>query len=150
MQFTYLNMTSENSWKNYRYLITLIMNEAKKSLKIKQNLQFSVILVDEEYIHTLNKTYRHKDMPTDVISFASLDSLSIQVKESTLELGDIFINVSAIRQQAMSYQHSLKREFSFLVTHGLLHLLGYDHLNPKEEKEMFDLQEVLLRDIAPR
>jgi len=126
------------------------MNETKKELKIKQNLQFSIILVEESYIQMLNKTYRHKDIPTDVISFASLDSLSIQVKESTLELGDIFINVQAIRQQALTYQHSLKREFSFLVTHGLLHLLGYDHLVPKEEKIMFNLQEVILRDIAPR
>jgi probable rRNA maturation factor len=76
--------------------------------------------------------------------------MGIQVKESINELGDIFINIDRIRSQAQDYGHSLKREFSFLVTHGLLHLLGYDHMNKNDEEEMFKLQEDILSGIAKR
>lgn len=150
MQFTFINQTTEKSWKNYRYLIDEISKKTKLVLKIKKNFQFSIILITPEEIKELNRVYRNKDSVTDVISFASLDSLSIQVKESTIELGDVFINVEAIRLQAKDYGHSLKREFSFLVTHGLLHLLGYDHMNPTEEKEMLQLQKDILDEIASR
>lgn len=150
MQFTYINLTSEKSWKNYRNLIVLIEAKTRKILKIRQAFQFSVILVDETRIHEINRDYRQIDRPTDVISFASQDQLSIQVKESTTELGDIFINVQAVREQAQQYGHSLKREFAFLVTHGLLHLLGYDHMNPHDEAEMNALQEEILLEIAQR
>lgn len=150
MQFTYINQSTESSWRNYRILIEAIAKKTVKVLNIRKNFQFSIILVEPEAIQTINRDYRHKDAVTDVISFASQDQLSIQVKESTTELGDIFINVKAIRSQAEDYGHSLKREFSFLVTHGLLHLLGYDHMTKEEEKAMFDLQEEILHEIATR
>ena len=70
--------------------------------------------------------------------------------EDNIELGDIFINVKSIREQAQEYGHSLKREFCFLVTHGILHLLGYDHMDSDDEKEMFSLQEEILHEIARR
>jgi len=150
MQFTYINLSSEKSWKNYRQMVVLIEQRTRKILKIRQSFQFSVIMVDEDRIHEINREYRNIDRPTDVISFASQDQLSIQVKESTTELGDIFINVKAVREQAEQYGHSLKREFSFLVTHGLLHLLGYDHMKDDDEKEMNQLQEEILSEIAQR
>ena len=101
-------------------------------------------------IHEINREYRKIDKETDVISFASLDDESLLNMEDTVELGDIFINVEAIREQAKDYGHSLKREFCFLVIHGILHLLGYDHLNKDDEKVMFDLQEEILNEIAKR
>ena len=65
-------------------------------------------------------------------------------------LGDIFINVQAIRDQAKEYGHSLRREACFLFCHGLLHLMGYDHMEPEEEKVMFELQDVILDEVVSR
>ena len=73
-----------------------------------------------------------------------------EMMEDDNELGDIFINVEAIRNQAKEYGHSLRREVCFLFTHGLLHLLGYDHMEEDEEKEMFALQDVILDEIVPK
>ena len=119
-------------------------------LDLEKNYDFSIILVDPEAIHQINRDYRNIDKVTDVISFASQDDLSVLNMEESIELGDIFINVQAIRDQAKDYGHSIKREFCFLVTHGILHLLGYDHMNSIDEKEMFNLQEVILDEIARR
>lgn len=150
MKAQFINQSHEQSWNQYRYLIHLISQRTQEILRIEKDFEFSIIMVDEQSIHEMNRDYRHIDRVTDVISFASHDFLSIDVEESDLEIGDVFINVTAIRNQAKEYQHSLKREFSFLVTHGLLHLLGYDHMNTRDEKIMFDLQEEILNEIAPR
>lgn len=107
--------------------------------------------MDPEEIHEINKTYRGINRPTDVISFALMDSEDdYEMMEDDNELGDIFINVEAIRNQAKEYGHSLRREVCFLFTHGLLHLLGYDHMEEDEEKEMFALQDVILDEIVPK
>lgn len=107
--------------------------------------------MNPEEIHEINKTYRGIDRPTDVISFALMDSEDdYEMMEDDNELGDIFINVEAIRNQAKEYGHSLRREVCFLFTHGLLHLLGYDHMEEDEEKEMFALQDVILDEIVPK
>ena len=73
-----------------------------------------------------------------------------EVMEGEEELGDIFINIEAISAQAADYGHSLRREVCFLFTHGLLHLLGYDHMTPEDEAVMFQLQDVILDDIVPK
>ena len=108
----------------------------------------SVTFVDNEFIHNLNNQYRHIDRPTDVISFAFLDNE--ENKEQLLHghgpvcLGDIYISIDKAIAQANEYGHSLKRELSFLFIHGLLHLLGYDHMNEEDEKIMFALQDEIL------
>lgn len=115
--------------KIVRDLETYFTNE----LKIKEEV--SLILVDIKEIQKINKEYRHLDYPTDVISF-----------EDKIEdyLGDIFICMEKVNEQAQTYQHSVEREFAFLTCHGLLHLLGYDHLNPTDEAIMFTKQEEIL------
>ena len=107
------------------------------------NVEFNVILVDEEKIHEINKEYRGIDRVTDVISFALEDYKDIVYDDYRL-LGDIYICVEKVFEQAENYGHSVKRELSFLAIHGLLHLLGYDHMDENEEKEMFGLQEEML------
>lgn len=115
-------------------IILDIENVFKVFFDIEQEI--SVILVNEEEIKKINREYRDKDYITDVISFED------DVDEEYL--GDIFICVPKIFEQAKSYGHSNQREFAFLLTHGLLHLLGYDHLNAEDEKNMFNKQDEIL------
>ena len=107
------------------------------------NVDFNVILVSEDKIHEINKEYRGIDRPTDVISFALEDNKDIEYDNYRL-LGDIYICDKKVFDQAKEYGHSVKRELSFLAVHGLLHLLGYDHMKPEDEKVMFGLQEEIL------
>ena len=108
------------------------------------NLEFNVIIIDNERIHEINKTYRGIDRPTDVISFALEDFKDIEYQNNYRLLGDIYISIDKVREQAKEYGHSEKRELSFLAVHGLLHLLGYDHMEKDEEKIMFEKQEMIL------
>ena len=109
------------------------------------NVVFNVIIINNDEIHEINRKYRGVDRATDVISFALEDDKTFEVVETNMRiLGDIYISIDKVREQAENYGHSLKRELSFLVVHGLLHLLGYDHMNEEEEKEMFKLQELIL------
>ena len=96
----------------------------------------------------INNEYRGKNVTTDVISFAALEGDQISSDEDYV--GDIFINMDAMQRQALAYGHTKKREFCFLFAHGLLHCLGFDHQNEKEERTMFELQELILNEIAPR
>ena len=106
---------------------------------------FNIIIVDEDKIRELNKIYRKKDSVTDVISFALEDDHTFIDTEYRV-LGDIYICLKRAKEQAEEYGHSLLRELSFLSIHGLLHLLGYDHMNEEDEKVMFELQERILNE----
>ena len=107
------------------------------------NCMFNIIFITNKEIHKINKEYRKVDRPTDVISFALEDNKDIEYKDFRL-LGDIYISVDRAIEQARDYNHSLKRELCFLSTHGILHLLGYDHQTKKEEEIMFTKQKELL------
>jgi len=146
MYSNYINETQEKSWKNYKYLVSLVADQTTKILKVDPKQSFSVILVDSTKIQSINKAYRNLDTVTDVISFAYHDS-KLTLNNEDPELGDIFINVDYIRLQAKTYEHTLKREFAFLVTHGLLHLLGYDHIVANDEQIMLNLQKEILNDV---
>ena len=127
----------------YNYLKKVI----KRTLKHEgvKNVCFSVIFVNEKEIQEINKEYRGIDKVTDVISFALEDNSNI-VYNNIRVLGDIYICIPRMLEQASSYGHSLKRELSFLTVHGLLHLLGYDHMEKEDEEKMFALQELILNE----
>ena len=110
------------------------------------NISFNVIIVDNNYIHELNKNYRNIDRETDVITFALEDEDTISIPNSERILGDIYISIDKARSQAEEYGHSLLRELSFLAVHGFYHLLGYDHMTPEDEKIMFTKQEEVLEE----
>lgn len=130
-------------YKDYEYLYDLL-EFALEKLNI-ENSTFSVILTDDEEVHYLNKTYRNIDRTTDVLSFALNDNGAFPGPINVL--GDIFISIPKMKEQAIEYSHSEKRELSFLALHGLLHLLGYDHTKgAKEEEEMFGLQKEILNE----
>lgn len=134
--------------ESYEDFYLELMDVTFKKLNIKCDPIVSVSIVDNRYIHKINKKYRHIDRPTDVISFAFLDSENNYEKTlfspGPVVLGDIYISLEKAKEQAEEYGHSLHRELSFLFVHGLLHLLGYDHMNEEDEKEMFQLQEEIL------
>jgi len=108
------------------------------------NLEFNVIIINNEEIHKINKEYRGIDRPTDVISFALEDYKDIKYENDYRVLGDIYISIDKVKEQAKEYGHSEKRELAFLAVHGLLHLLGYDHMEKEDEKVMFSRQELIL------
>lgn len=143
MNIQWISSSVAPKWQNYRKYLKPIFSkifEIEKVIPSKQSV--SVILITEKEMHEMNDRYRNIDRPTDVLTFVD--------EEDAEYLGDIFINVTAVEEQAKDYGHTKKREFCFLVTHGALHLLGYDHQDAQSEKEMFTLQEEILYDIAPK
>ena len=125
-----------------------IVNKYINFLVEKRNIEnaiFNIIFVTSEEIHEINKEYRNVDRVTDVISFALEDTPDVDVSSYRM-LGDIYICLDKIYEQAELYNHSVLRETCFLITHGLLHLLGYDHMEESDEKVMFGLQEELLNE----
>ena len=134
----------DNFENNYEEDFTAIIEQALKTLHIEDDAEVSCVLVDDERIHEINREYRHIDRSTDVISFAMEDTDQFYVEGMPRTLGDIFISVDHAKKQAEEYGHSLRREMCFLFTHGILHLLGYDHMTDEQEKEMFGLQDEIL------
>lgn len=130
-------------------LVERLLQHAATKQNIEDGSELSVTFVTDAAIHDINKQYRQKDAPTDVISFA-LEELgegetAIIGDGMPRILGDIIISVERTEQQAEEYGHSFERELGFLAVHGFLHLLGYDHMNEEDEKEMFGLQDEILQ-----
>ena len=119
----------------------------KEELK---DTSFNLIIVDNNYIHELNRDYRGIDRETDVITFALEDEDTIIIGDNERILGDIYISIDRARSQAEEYGHSFLRELSFLAVHGFYHLLGYDHQTEEEEKIMFGKQEEVLESYGIR
>lgn len=136
-----IDINENYPYKDYKYLKEVLL-KGLEYLKI-ENVTFEITFCDNDYIQKINKEYRGIDKPTDVISFAFEDNGNIVYNNERL-LGEIYISIPRMQEQAKEYQHSEKRELSFLAVHGMLHLLGYDHLNKEDEKIMFDLQELIL------
>ena len=128
---------------DYSYLDGVIKRVLEHE-KVKEAF-FEISFVDEDTIQELNRDYRGIDRVTDVISFA-LEDKKDNFQSEIRFLGDIYICIPRMKEQALEYEHSIKRELSFLTVHGLLHLLGYDHRNEDEEKIMFVLQEEILNE----
>lgn len=113
------------------------------------NICVGVILVTPQKIRELNRIYRNVDKVTDVLSFPMVDNLDDLEKErdfafGDVNIGDIYINLDRAKEQALEFGHGLKREFCFLALHGFLHLLGFDHIDKKEEMEMLTLQDMIM------
>ncbi|MGG7619841.1 rRNA maturation RNase YbeY [Bacillus coreaensis] len=153
LSIDFLDETNEMGEKAIEQIEDLL-NLAQKKLQITDPCELSVTFVDNNRIQEINREYRGKDMPTDVISFAleELGEGEIQISGANMPrvLGDIIISTDRAREQATDYGHSVERELGFLAVHGFLHLLGYDHETEAEEKEMFDLQRSILDEYGLR
>ena len=131
-------------YENYEYL-NKVLDYTINKLNIKNSI-FDIIFIDDEEMHQMNKEYRGIDRTTDVLSFALNDNKHIDAVLNSL--GDIFISIPKMKSQAVEYGHSEKRELSFLTVHGLLHLLGYDHMEKEYEIVMFGLQKEILDELG--
>lgn len=125
---------------------TILQTEKVKNVP---SVEISLLITDNIGIQELNRDYRAKDVPTDVLSFAMNEGEDILFCEGVpLILGDIVISADKAAEQAEKFGNTLERETVFLFIHGLLHLLGYDHERGiEDEKEMFALQDVIINDI---
>ncbi|MFP7477821.1 rRNA maturation RNase YbeY [Terribacillus saccharophilus] len=133
---------------DYVDLIDRLIQYAADAEEITEEAEMSITFVDNAEIQVINRNYRQKDVPTDVISFAMQEEgegeQQIIGEEIPIVYGDIIISVDKAKEQAEEYGHSVERELGFLALHGFLHLLGYDHMNEADEKKMFGRQEEIL------
>lgn len=147
-----LDMTNEVTIYNelleefpYEDIIKKIVSKALEKENIEK-ASCSIIIVDNSYIHKLNKEYRKIDRITDVISFALEDDKSMVIPDGIRLLGDVYISLEKALEQAKEYGHSLERELCFLAIHGVYHLLGYNHETKEESEIMFKKQEEVLEE----
>lgn len=130
-------------------LVESILVHAALEEEVEEPSELSVTFLTNDEIQAINREWRGKDAPTDVISFAfdemGEDEMDFMLDEDEPRLlGDLLISVERCREQAADYGHSFERELGFLAIHGFLHLLGYDHMTPEEEAEMTVRQELVL------
>jgi probable rRNA maturation factor len=129
-----------------------VVRAAKKVMELYDvpTGEVSITLTDNAHIHELNQQYRHIDRPTDVLSFALNESQEPEVEDGPQidVLGDIIISVERAEEQAAEYGHSVRREMAFLTVHGMLHLLGYDHMEEQDRLEMEKEQKYVMEQLG--
>ncbi len=158
MTFCVENETKEELPFDIEEIVNKVIERALDQEGCPYEVSVSVLLTDNEGIHAMNKEFREIDRPTDVLSFPNVDyetpadfsGIEDYVEDyfdpetGELCLGDIVISVDKVYEQAKEYGHAPLREFAFLVAHSMLHLLGYDHMEPEEAKVMEAKQEEIL------
>jgi len=131
--------------------IKSVVNAIAKLRNLPSKSELSILLVDNNYIQDLNLIYRNQNSATDVLSFAmnelAEDEPEYDFSNELNVLGDIVISMEKVQAQSEEYGHSMERELGFLVAHGMLHLLGFDHDTEIEEQAMHDLEEKILKSI---
>lgn len=151
MDITFIDETNKISRERQSEIADLLQFAADK-LALPVDTEMSVTFMDNASIQLINREYRGKDLPTDVISFALEEEGEDEIPvifDETIEtmprnIGDIMISIERAEEQAIEYEHSFDRELGFLAVHGFLHLNGYDHMEPEEEEKMFGLQKEIL------
>lgn len=130
-------------------LIKKVIENVLKEENVIQDLEVYVTLTNNKQIHKINLEQRNVDRPTDVLSFPMYERDEVPMlkklnKEEPHILGDIIVSVEKVKEQAKEYGHSFERELSYLITHGMLHLLGYDHMIEEEKAQMRKREEEIL------
>lgn len=129
-------------------IIKKVLNKCFEEEKLKdKNLYVNVVLTDSKNIQVINKEHRGIDSKTDVLSFpmyekGELDNIKLEKEDI---LGDMVISIEKVKEQAKEYDHSFERELAYMVVHSFYHLLGYDHINENEKKEMRQKEENILQ-----
>lgn len=146
---------------DYENIITKVVNTSLDTEECPYDIELNVILTDNKEIKEINQNYREIDSATDVLSFPMVDYTSpsdfshleeddtyFNIETGELILGDIVISVDKVMEQADEYGHSIERELAFLVTHSMMHLFGYDHMDEEERIVMEERQELVLRTLG--
>ena len=142
----------DNEKRDWQKWITNLLLLAKKEINKKNNLEMSINFINEKRSNEINKKYRGKDRPTDVISFAiedggdQIDFSVFDDPEFIEDIGDLFMCPSVIMRHSKEYGTGWDRELGYTLVHGFLHLNGYDHIEPNEAKTMFKIQGKVLED----
>lgn len=140
-----------NYTKDLQQVIQNVVNSAAKVVKLPKNSEISILLVDNSYIKELNFIYRNQNRPTDVLSFAMNELAEDEPDYESLEdvniLGDIVVSLEKAVEQGEEYGHSISRELGYLVAHGMLHLIGYDHETEEETRGMRNLEEKIMQSV---
>ena len=147
-EVNFLDIEESNEYRN---LIEKVIGQAFKEEEIENiNLYINIILTNPENIKSINKQYRNIDKETDVLSFPmfeknEIEGMKLNGNNITEVLGDIIISVNKVEEQANEYGHSFERELSYMLIHGFYHLMGYDHMDDEEKKEMRAKEEKVLK-----
>lgn len=135
--------------------LDLITSRAEKTIrevlkveKIEENVEVSLLIVDRDEIHILNRDYRDVDRPTDVLSFPMDEEGFDQEGNPILLLGDIVICLDVAKDQAEDFGHCLEREMMYLICHSTLHLLGYDHIEETDKREMREKEKEIMKNLG--
>ncbi|MEA5596333.1 rRNA maturation RNase YbeY [Rivularia sp. UHCC 0363] len=144
-----IRITGEN-WENW---FCEWVNMLQSDIPPASIYEIGLRLTDDSEIQTLNSQYRHQDKPTDVLAFAALEVDSpyvteIDTENEPLYLGDIIVSIDTARKQAIQQNHSLKTELAWLTSHGLLHLIGWDHPDEESLQRMMEKQVMLLKTLG--
>lgn len=149
-KFSEVNFLEIEEDTKYLELIERVIGQAFKEEKIENiNLYIDIILTNPENIRKINNQYRNIDKETDVLSFPMFEKEEIENlkdKGNDIEeaLGDIIISIKKVQEQAEEYGHSFERELAYMLIHGFYHLMGYDHMNEEEKKQMREKEEGVL------
>jgi len=149
MKISEINYLDIEKNKDYEELINKVLDKCflEENLTDK-NLYINIILTNPENIRRINNEYRKIDKETDVLSFPMFEKdelINIEKSVVTDVLGDIVISIERVKEQANEYGHSFERELSYMVVHGFYHLMGFDHMNDQEKKEMRQKEENVLQ-----
>ncbi|GGI62898.1 rRNA maturation RNase YbeY [Limosilactobacillus caviae] len=154
MDLELFDHTADHISSEQQKMVIDLLQFAAAELGLAENTEMSLTFVNNPEIKKLNAQYRNVDRATDVLSFAAEESGEetpiIMDPEMAAEipanLGDLFISIDKVGEQAKFLGHSVDRELGFLAVHGFLHLNGYDHEDPADEEKMFGLQREILDD----
>ena len=161
MTICFENETDQELDFDYENILEKVIRQAADQEKCPYEFEVNVTFTDNDSIREINREFRELDVPTDVLSFPMLSyekagDFSFLEEESEddfnpdtgeVMLGDIIISVDKVLEQAQSYGHSPKREFAFLIVHSMLHLFGYDHIDPKDAAIMEPKQKQILEEM---
>ncbi len=148
-EINYLDI-EENA--EYESIISKAIRECFKIENLdSSNLYVNIVLTTPEHIREYNKQYRNIDKETDVLSFPMFEKEELQErKQSEIQdvLGDMVISIPRIKEQAIEYENTFERELSYMVVHSFYHLLGYDHMEEKDKKQMREKEENVLNKLG--
>lgn len=136
--------------ENIESLINAVVRKALEIQEVTADVELSIVITDNNSIRRINKEFRDKDMPTDVLSFPGYEPEEIEEVKKSEELmviGDIIISKEKVIEQSKEYENTFEREFAYLLVHGILHLLGYDHMEESEKTVMRENEEKILSEL---